>query len=258
MSNLQPLPRVSILIPAYRCKNYIAQSLLSILHQERVRLQIIVVDDGSDDDQWSVICRLSRLANGHEFIPLRIQHQGYASAFNLALSKATCPYIARQDADDWSDTDRIIKEVTMLEKMQADICTCDMIIEYTDTRGGAVIHTGHMQPLRYIRPGNTFGPPAATVVARREVYEEVGGFSKEYEYSADGDWYFRALTCPYVWAHVPEALYHYRQHQGQLHRNKMALIQHEQSRRLHSAAILRCWNGDNRTGENKTGVGELD
>tara|TARA_R110002072_G_scaffold288013_4_gene454012 strand:+ start:1933 stop:2889 length:957 start_codon:yes stop_codon:yes gene_type:complete len=89
-------PRVSIIIPCYNSREFIAEALGSALSQNYSNLEVIVVDDGSTDNSWDLISEYSdrRL---HIF---RQANKGACAARNLGLRNATGDYVKFLDADD--------------------------------------------------------------------------------------------------------------------------------------------------------------
>ncbi|WP_081455911.1 glycosyltransferase family 2 protein [Loigolactobacillus coryniformis] len=52
-------PKVSIIVPVYNLENYITETLKTILNQSYTNLEIIIIDDCSSDDTFSVINQIS-------------------------------------------------------------------------------------------------------------------------------------------------------------------------------------------------------
>ena len=96
------MARVSVVIAAYNCARFIAESLESILAQSCRASEIVVVDDGSTDDTAGVLARFAR----HVTV-VQAAHGGYASARNHGLARATGDWIAFHDADDVALADRL-------------------------------------------------------------------------------------------------------------------------------------------------------
>ena len=89
---------ISIIIPIYNGERYIVECLESILKQNYKSIEIIIIDDGSEDDSYN-ICK--KYANDYSFI--KIYHQennGVSSARNYGLDNANGKYIYFMDSDD--------------------------------------------------------------------------------------------------------------------------------------------------------------
>lgn len=104
--------KISVLMPAYNCGKYIAQSVKSILNQTYTDFEFIIIDDGSTDDTESII---------NNFKDKRIQyykteHKGTAAALNSGVLKAVGDWIARIDADDLNVPERLEKQIKFLNE----------------------------------------------------------------------------------------------------------------------------------------------
>lgn len=106
-------PDISVIIPTYNCKPYLTACLNSVLKQSGVNLEVIVIDDGSDDgsQQW-----LKKVADTFPQIQLICQsNQGVIKARNTAIEKASAPYIAFLDADDVWHPDKLYKQYQFMK-----------------------------------------------------------------------------------------------------------------------------------------------
>lgn len=232
-------PLVSILSPAYRCARFLNEMIISIRAQTYRNWEILLVDDGSDDDQWTL---MEHWAGLDARIRIRkTKHQGYAGAFNTALRMARGDIIARQDADDYSLSERLTRQVTALQQARADIVTCGIACLKPT---GRLIHkwvTG-MNVERFVTDPTPKGPGGAVAVATRKVYERVGGLDPKYELSGDSDWYFRLLASdgpPETWFHIGTDLYIYRTHPGQMHKGIQAQAVHRERQAFYRDRILK-------------------
>ncbi len=214
-------PLVSILCPAYKAAAYVGRMIDSILEQTYSHWELIIVEDGAEDNLPDVVA-----SYGDSRISLiRSPHVGTPRAANLARSVAKGEIIARQDADDWSHPQRIEKQVLALQEEQADLVTCLLLLakeasrgrfEFSPHQGGSGcdpydICTGDRETEK-----KKAGPAWATIMAWRRVWEIVGPCNPT-TISDDADWIFRALLVEpsFKWAHVDEPLYVYRIHHSQ-------------------------------------------
>jgi len=106
---------VSVIIPAFNAEKTIEEAIWSIINQSYSNLEIIVIDDHSTDNTWSVLDKLSKLDHRIKF-KRNVRNKGICGALNYALELACGTYIARMDADDIAEIDRIEKQVTFLLK----------------------------------------------------------------------------------------------------------------------------------------------
>ena len=99
-------PLVSIVMPAYRAEKTIAAAVESILRQSWVNLELLIVDDASDDGTWPVLKQLA--TRDHRVRIIRnARNLGPYVSKNLALREACGDFITGHDADDWAHPQRI-------------------------------------------------------------------------------------------------------------------------------------------------------
>lgn len=96
------MPELSVVIPTYNCAPFLVESLDSILGQVDDTAEVIVVDDGSEDETPAVLSRYrSRIT------VVQGRHGGLSAARNLGLAHATGDWVAFHDADDVALPDRV-------------------------------------------------------------------------------------------------------------------------------------------------------
>src|SRR5690606_39549037 len=98
--NVNDLGLVSVIIPSYNRVLYIREAIESIYIQNYSPVEVIVVDDGSTDGSYELLCDLSG-AFGFRLLthPNRI-NRGQSAAINLGIRNATGQYISVLDSDD--------------------------------------------------------------------------------------------------------------------------------------------------------------
>lgn len=105
-------PLVSVVIPCYNDANYIEKAISSVLSQTYKNIEIIVVDDGSDELTKSV---LERIKDKFSLL-IKQNNQGVVKARNEGIQKAKGDYIVNLDADDFLEPDFVLKAVRYLEQ----------------------------------------------------------------------------------------------------------------------------------------------
>ncbi|MCZ4498659.1 MAG: hypothetical protein JWQ74_1212 [Marmoricola sp.] len=89
---------ISVVVPVFDVATYVGQAIASVLDQEGVELEVLVVDDGSTDGTLDVVRRISRADPRVRL--LRQKHAGPNAARNLALASARGEFLAFLDGDD--------------------------------------------------------------------------------------------------------------------------------------------------------------
>lgn len=110
MSNSLETPQISIVIPAYNCDRYIGQAIESILNQTYSAYEIIVVDDGSQDNTREALQPYSQ----HIHYVYQ-QNQGVSVARNHGLNLARGEFIVFLDGDDTFLPDKLTTQLAVFE-----------------------------------------------------------------------------------------------------------------------------------------------
>jgi glycosyltransferase involved in cell wall biosynthesis len=104
---------VSVVIPCYNQGEFLPEAVESVRSQTHKNLEIIIVDDGSDDGKTSAICQAFE---GPGVRVLATSNQGLAAARNNGIALASGTYILPLDADDRIAPEYIEKAVEVLER----------------------------------------------------------------------------------------------------------------------------------------------
>lgn len=112
---------ISVIIPVYNGEKYIEQSVLSVINQKDVDLEIIVVNDGSTDSTRNILKNIwdKYCPNG---IIIDIENGGLANARNEGIKSCKGEYICNLDADDYFEPEILGKVKKIIEKEKCDIC----------------------------------------------------------------------------------------------------------------------------------------
>jgi glycosyltransferase involved in cell wall biosynthesis len=171
-------PTVSVIVPAFNAKPWIAEALTSVLSQTVPPGEVIVVDDGSTDGtpeavrQFGSSVRYERRANS-----------GAGAARNLGLRLAKGEYVAFLDADDLWLPEKLEKQLNLFSA-NPDIAWayCDSYI-FSDREPGVMTRVGRHLKLRdgYIFESLLLGDFIAspTPIVHRDVFARVGGFVQQ-------------------------------------------------------------------------------
>ena len=107
---------VSIIIPVYNCEKYISQTIDTVKQQEYTNWELIIVNDGSNDNSLSKIQK--QIQDIKEKVKLInfSKNQGVAKARNAALKEASGKYIAYLDADDLWEKEKLYKQIKFMKE----------------------------------------------------------------------------------------------------------------------------------------------
>ena len=116
---------VSIIVPYYNRRDYLERCVKSITAQTYRNLEIILVNDGSNDGSEQAACELAAADN--RIVNINIPHSGVSCARNIGLSKAKGEYVMFVDSDDWIDKDIIRRLLKLLTDRSADLAICELV-----------------------------------------------------------------------------------------------------------------------------------
>lgn len=133
-------PLVSVIMTSYNSSAYIDTAISSILNQRYRNIELIVVDDKSDDDTPRKILDWQQLDSRVKPV-LKTQNDGTYVSKNLGLLQALGEYVALQDSDDWSHPDRIGKSVSVLQS-RSDLMALTTDWLRMTNEGGLMIKAG--------------------------------------------------------------------------------------------------------------------
>ena len=113
-------PKISVIIPAYRCEATVEQSVRSALAQTFSDIEVLVADDGSDDGTPEILKRLSEEDARIRVLTLP-ENGGVANARNRAAGCARAEWIAFLDSDDMWTPDKLAVETELAARTGADL-----------------------------------------------------------------------------------------------------------------------------------------
>jgi glycosyltransferase involved in cell wall biosynthesis len=215
-----PVPTLSVLVPAYNAADTIGEALESALVQRPAADEIIVSDDGSEDDLPTAL----RPFLGRVTV-VTGPNGGLATARNRAATAASGQLLGLLDADDVWLPGRVAA-LTMAAAARPDLSvfTTDAVVvrdgqadreTYYDTRDFYL----HDQVDGILRNNFIFGAGAV----RSHAFRSVGGYRSGARYAEDWDLWLRLLLRGHRAGLVDLPLYEYRRREGSLTRQKLEL-----------------------------------
>jgi glycosyltransferase involved in cell wall biosynthesis len=209
-------------MPCYNAAETVDETLHSLLQQTYPDFEVIAIDDGSTDTTLRILRAWSKRDSRIQV--LERPHAGVIEASNIGWGECNAPLIARIDADDISHPDRLMKQITFLEK-NPEIAVVSCLVEGyppEDIRQGFQIYLDWLNNLvtpeaidREIYIESPLAHPS--IMARNFWIEKVGGY-QEHGWPEDYDLLLRLHIAGAKFAKVPEVLHFWREHPGRLTR----------------------------------------
>lgn len=214
---------VSVIMPVYNMAGFVEDAIDSILQQLFSDLELIVIDDASNDGTDTVL----QSYKDRQIVFVRNSHNiGNYPSRNRGMQLAQGKYIAVMDADDIAMPDRLEKQVAYLEEHSDVLAVGSGCI----TLPGGILRNG-ISSYREIQlallSNNCF--VHSSLMIRRDILLKLNGYNERYFYSADYDLVCRLAAIGKI-ENLIEPLVEYRYHPFQIsamHKEKQQLFADE-------------------------------
>jgi glycosyltransferase involved in cell wall biosynthesis len=214
--------RVSLLLPCRNAAPHLAEALASLFAQAYRDFEVIAVDDASTDatpailESWRARLRALRVVRG--------EGRGIVPALDAAVTQAGGELLARMDADDVADPERLARQVAALDADPA-LAGCGTAVRYfpeNAVRDGARRYQEWLNSLtspELVRRDRFVECPLAhpTLLVRRSAFERVGGY-RDPDWPEDYDLVLRLLAAECRLTNLPAVLHHWRERPDRLSR----------------------------------------
>lgn len=176
--------KVTIIMPVYNCEKYLHEAIESILNQTFKDFELLIINDGSKD-------RTNKILQSYQDLRIVVinneRNLGIVKSLNKGLKLAKGEYIARQDADDISLPERLLKQVRYLdERINIGLLGCGVIVidEYgNETKRWEIKKDNKEIIINNIAHGS--------VMMRADCIKQVGGYREELKHVEDNDLWYR-------------------------------------------------------------------
>lgn len=201
---------LSVVIPVYNAARFLAEAVDSILRQSYPKIEIIVVDDGSDDEIETVVERLPV-----EVRFVRQPNRGPAAARNAGLRRASGDLIAFLDADDvWTDG----RLSNLLPALDADP-DCDVVMG----RAQLLLRNAAGEFEFAGNPEEAFKYYIGAGVYRARAFQKNGYFDPALRFGEDLDWFANVSTSGTAVKWIDAVTLYVRRHDANMTRNTTGL-----------------------------------
>lgn len=206
----------------------------SIINQDYLgKIKIVLIDDGSSDDTFAHMLRLSSLFTStiREFVLLKQVHKGVTKALNYGLSESDAEYIFRLDSDDYAYPSRVAKQVALLESNEKAYLISTPVRIVRGDQITSEIWCTLTDPNSFYRELRNGNPICHSSVAfRRQVLRSIGFYNEQFPNAQDYELWWR-IAQRYQIAGLPEPLTYHRLHRDRV-TEKNHRVQSDCSRRI--------------------------
>lgn len=216
-------PLISVIIPAYNMGQYVLDAVSSVIDQQTVEVEVIIVDDGSTDQTADVIKPLTDKQSSSYSPLVRYlyqENQGKSAAMNWGLTQAQGTYVAFLDADDEfapGGLDQAYTAACTHHEQGADMVIGSFEVFNGEKTFGVRRPPAHLDPQRlrksfYLTPTTPFH--LNSCLLSRDLIQKVGLFDIHLRRCVDGDYAMRLLAQAQHVVAINDVVLRYRKHRS--------------------------------------------
>ncbi|MCU7521149.1 MAG: glycosyltransferase family 2 protein [Ignavibacteria bacterium] len=178
------IPSISVIMSVYNGEKYIRDAIESILKQIYTNFEFIIINDGSTDDSAKIISSYSDA----RISLIQQENKGLSLALNRGIYASRGKYIARMDADDISESNRLLEQIQFMEE-NPEYVAVGTFANYVDDEGN-FLYKGSL-PIKDtdIRIGLPIKCPFvhSSVMMKADILKKIGGYKNcgRYFYQED-------------------------------------------------------------------------
>jgi glycosyltransferase involved in cell wall biosynthesis len=209
------MKKASIVIVNYNEKLRIQRAILSALNQTWDNVEVIVVDDGSDQKTRDIYKDFGDRIKLVQLERDDIKKRTVPRALNAGIKASTGDYVSVMGSDDYFDS----KYVETLIKLDSDIAICNwkIIGKKTETINIEKKWDMKTEPLRNYLLYNQLSHEC--MLCTREVMDKVGLYDERFPRSQDADWIVRSMLEEFDWKHTQDVLVYVEKHEDDQQKN---------------------------------------
>jgi len=212
-----PPPLISVVIPAFNREAFLGEAIDSAIVQTYPNIEIIVVDDGSTDRTPEVAA-----GYGDRVVLLRQANAGASAARNTGIGRARGELIALLDSDDRWLPDKLALQAPLFADSRVGLAH-GAIRCFRSANGNALCEYFPGERLDVHDLLGHRGLCTQTLVFRRRIMEEVGGFDPSFKTAEDWEWTIR-VAARYQTRGLAQVVAENRIHESQLSGDKDQLF----------------------------------
>jgi|TARA_B100000315_G_scaffold259279_1_gene314683 glycosyltransferase involved in cell wall biosynthesis len=226
-------PSVTIYIPNYNYGQYLTKAIESVIDQNYVGWELLIILDDPIDDSPSIAYKYQSKSPEKIKVFSNDQRLGLQSCANIALDKSTGKYIMRLDPDDYLNESALTVLVHYLES-NSDVALVYPDYFYVD-KAGSILDIDTRKKIG--RDVNLLDLPAhgACTLFRKDVIKDLGGYNESFDAQDGYDLWLNVLGKHNV-ANVSTPLFYYRQHSESLSKNQERILEARRKIKRHHVA----------------------
>lgn len=223
-------PSVSVIIPCYNYGRYLPQCVDSVLSQEGVSAEVIIIDDASTDGSDAIVRQLAA-ADARVTAICHTANMGHIATYNEGIAQVSGDYTTLLSADDLLTPGCLARAAALMETYPAVGLVYGFPVDFTDSHRPTartsvrswIIWPGHDWLAYRCRVGrNIIRSPE--VVLRTSVLHQIGGYKTHLPHAADFELWMRTATVSDIGFVAGADQAYYRIHTGNMHQSVFDML----------------------------------
>jgi glycosyltransferase involved in cell wall biosynthesis len=211
---------VSVITPNYNCRNFITQTIESVIAQTYEEWEMIIVDDFSDDGSYEIALNYSK-KDSRIKVFRNDKNSGAAISRNKALELAQGEFIAFLDSDDLWMPEKLEIQISFMRENNCDFSFCEY--EHIDEENKTLFKVAKViKKLTYWKMMFHCFPGCLTVMYNQNVVGKV--YANDIKKNNDNALFYPVLKRCKNAMGIPSCLALYRIRRGSISRNKFKMI----------------------------------
>ena len=199
-------PKITVVMPVHNAGSFLDAAIRSIVEQTFAEFELVIVNDASTDCSLEISRDWARNDDRIRVVAHE-ERMGHSATSNFAVSLARAEFVARMDADDISDSDRLARQWQVISR-STDVVLVGTLADGIDAEGRPVRSRDRYRIMRR----SYFAPfPHGSILFRKDAFNAVSGYAGSATRVGDQDLYHRMARHGRIMT-LPDVLYHYRYH----------------------------------------------
>ena len=206
------MPLISVVMSVYNAEDYLHEAIRSVLDQSLRDFEFIISNNGSTDSSKEIINYYCDLDN--RIVLFDHKDLGFSNSLNQAIEIANTNLIARFDADDVMEVNRLERQYNLL-KNNKNISVTSCLANYINNSGDVIGKTfsdlnSISMNIEYFEKNEPIGILHPGAMYYKNLFQEVGGYREEFAPAEDIDLWNRFNDHGYWVVVQQEILMNYR------------------------------------------------
>lgn len=206
---------ISIIMSCYNAERWLAESIESVINQTWRDFEFVIVDDGSTDGTRRIIERFA--AKDERIVPISKLNTGLADSLNVGIERAHGAWIARLDADDLCEPDRLALQWRAVSANASLVFVGTGLVLIDEQGNRSAMHrypSRHNDLVAHLATDRKF-PAHSSAFFRADAFHRVGRYRTLIRRSQDRDLWLRLSEVGELTS-LPQPLVRIRKHAGQI------------------------------------------